>query len=126
MRASFVLALLLSCVGLGARGEVRWVDTALDESGDGTTPETAFATLEDAVYAAGAGEAAVIAVEVPAGGEAPVRFDLPREAFATVDEEGVRAVRPGRYVVAVADCAPVPCALASGRTAPVSFELEIR
>ena len=56
MRASFVLALLLSCVGLGARGEVRWVDTALDESGDGTTPETAFATLEDAVYAAGAGD----------------------------------------------------------------------
>ena len=56
MRASFLPPLLFSCVVLGARGEVRWVDTALDESGDGTTPETAFATLEDAVYAAGAGD----------------------------------------------------------------------
>ena len=64
-------------------------------------------------------------VEVPEGGEAVARFELPREAFATVGADGVRAVRPGRYVVTVADCAPVPCALASGRTAPVSFELEI-
>ena len=64
-------------------------------------------------------------VEVPAGGEALARFELPREAFATVDADGVRAVRPGRYVVTVADCAPVPCALASGRTPPVSFEIEI-
>lgn len=64
-------------------------------------------------------------VEVPAGGEAPARFELPREAFATVDEEGVRAVRPGRYVVTVADCAPVPCALAAGRAAPVSFDVSI-
>lgn len=69
--------------------------------------------------------AAFARVEVPAGGEAPARFELPREAFATVDEEGVRAVRPGRYVVSVADCAPVPCALAAGRTPPVSFEIEI-
>jgi len=64
-------------------------------------------------------------VEVPAGGEALARFELPREAFATVDADGVRAVRPGRYVVTVADCAPVPCALASGRAEPVSFELSI-
>ena len=39
--------------------------------------------------------------------------------------DGVRAVRPGRYVVTVADCAPVPCALAAGRVAPVSFEIKI-
>ena len=64
-------------------------------------------------------------IEVPAGGETLARFELPREAFATVDADGVRAVRPGRYVVTVADCAPVPCALASGRAAPVSFEIGI-
>ena len=64
-------------------------------------------------------------VEVPAGGEALARFKLPREAFATVDADGVRAVRPGRYVVTVADCAPVPCALAAGRAKPVSFEIAI-
>ena len=64
-------------------------------------------------------------VEVPAGGETLARFDLPREAFATVDADGVRAVRPGRYVVTVADCAPVPCALAAGRVEPVSFEIKI-
>ena len=64
-------------------------------------------------------------VEVPAGGEALARFDLPRDAFATVDTDGVRAVRPGRYVVTVADCAPVPCAGAAGRTPPVSFEIRI-
>ena len=65
-------------------------------------------------------------VAVPAGGEALARFELPRETFATVDADGVRAVRPGRYVVTVADCAPVPCALAAGRTAPVSLDVEIR
>ena len=64
-------------------------------------------------------------VEVPAGGEALARFELPRDAFATYDADGTRAVRPGRYVVTVADCAPVPCAPAAGRTAPVSFELDI-
>ena len=64
-------------------------------------------------------------VEVPAGGEALARFDLPRDAFATVDADGVRAVRPGRYVVTVSDCAPVPCAGAAGRTPPVSFEVRI-
>ena len=64
-------------------------------------------------------------VEVPAGGEALARFELPREAFATYDADGVAAVRPGRYVVTVADCAPVPCALAAGRAEPVSLEISI-
>ena len=64
-------------------------------------------------------------VEVPAGGEALARFELPPSAFETYDADGVAAVRPGRYVVTVADCAPVPCALASGRAEPVSLEIAI-
>ena len=64
-------------------------------------------------------------VDVPAGGEALARFELPAKAFETVDESGASALRPGRYIVTVADCAPVVCAGAAARTLPVSFEVAL-
>ena len=64
-------------------------------------------------------------MDVPAGGEAIARFELPAKAFETVDESGASALRPGRYIVTVADCAPVVCAGAAARTPPVSFEVAL-
>ena len=55
MRAS---VLLLLCAALGARGAALYVDSRVDPNADhdGASPETAFATLDDAAAAAGDGD----------------------------------------------------------------------
>ena len=64
-------------------------------------------------------------VSVPAGGTAQTVIPLPREAFETVDEAGVRAVRSGRYRIYAGLCQPTELSesLGGGRCFCTEIEL---
>ena len=64
-------------------------------------------------------------VDLKPGEEKVARFALPAAAFETFDAEGAAALRPGAYTVTIADCAPIACAAAAGRTPPVSLAVRI-
>ncbi|GHU01172.1 glycosyl hydrolase [Spirochaetia bacterium] len=63
---------------------------------------------------------------VPAGKTVHVEFDLPAEAFASVDSRGEQVLLPGAYKVIAADAAPLPVSVEKGAAVPVSAGITVR
>jgi beta-glucosidase len=64
-------------------------------------------------------------VFIPAGKNVTVEFELPAEAFETVNAEGDSVLQPGSYTVIAADAAPVPVAVEKGAPSPVSAKIKV-
>ena len=62
-------------------------------------------------------------VNIPAGQNVTLEFDLASAAFETVNAEGESVLLPGSYTVIAADAAPTPVSVEKGAPAPVSAKL---
>ena len=64
-------------------------------------------------------------VFVPAGKSVNLEFELPAEAFESINAEGDSVLLPGSCTVIASDAAPVPVALEKGAPAPVSAKVRV-
>ena len=64
-------------------------------------------------------------VNIPAGKQADVTFDIDAAAFETINAEGESVLVPGAYRVIAAGAAPVPAAVQKGAPEPVSAIISV-